>query len=63
MNWKKKEYWLVIGLLSVTAIYAHLIRADQVEVAHSIELDKMGMEFADWQGQEQFLTEDVLKSA
>ena len=60
MNWKRKEYWLVILLLVTTAVYTRLIRADQVFVDRDIDLGRISTEIDDWHGEGQTLSPKVL---
>ena len=59
MNWKKKEYWLVITLLTTAALYTHLIRAEQVPSEHAVDLSKVPLKIGDWLGQNQLLSQDA----
>ena len=54
MDWKKKEYWLVLCLIGLTTIYGYLIRNQTIAATEEIDLAAIPVEVGDWVG-EQFL--------
>jgi EpsI family protein len=66
MNWKSKEYWIVITLLVLTGIYVNILRYTRVTVHEQIILSDIQTDFSDWKVQKTFemdeKTLNILKS-
>lgn len=60
MDWKKKQYWLVLCLLSSVAFYGHVLRFQKVEVNNIPDFSEVPLEIGDWKGQDFTFGEDVL---
>ena len=50
MDWKKKEYWIVISLLLSTGIYANIIRHSTPKIQQPVNLDSIPLKMGDWVG-------------
>ena len=65
MNWKSKEFWIVVVLLLITGVYVNILRYSRVSVREQVNLAVVPMNFGEWQA-ENFLmdqkTLDILKS-
>lgn len=65
MDWTKKEFWLVFGLIAVTAFYTYLLRYQKVEAGQVPDLQNLPSEAGDWVGSDFLFDErvyDVLKA-
>lgn len=66
MNWKSKQYWIVITLLVLTGIYVNILRYTRVMVTEQIELSDIPLNFSGWQVEKTFEMDDrtlnILKS-
>ncbi len=65
MDWKKKEYWLVIVLLLLTLVYTSAIRYREVFPPNSVDLNKIPVNLSGWEGQDFFIddrVQEVLKA-
>lgn len=66
MNWRSKQYWIVIALLVLTGIYVNILRYTRVTVKEQIELTDLPKTFNEWQMEENLLLDEktlnVLKS-
>lgn len=54
MNWKSKEYWIVIILLLLTGIYVNILRYTRVNVQEQIELSDIPENFIEWKVEQTF---------
>lgn len=48
MNWKSKEYWIVITLLILTGIYVNIIKYSRIAVTETVELAAIPSYLSEW---------------
>ena len=60
MDWKKKEYWLVLCFISFAAFYSHIIRNQRTQTPRIVNFTKIPNEIGDWVGEEFFFDQNVL---
>lgn len=60
MNWRGKEYWIVVGLLVLVWLYGHQIRNNAVASEQSVDLKQIPHEIAEWSGKDFFFDDNVL---
>ncbi|MFQ5753371.1 MAG: exosortase C-terminal domain/associated protein EpsI [bacterium] len=60
MDWKKKEYWLVLCLIFMTAVYSYLLRCQQVKANAPVDFSKILYEIGEWNGKEFYFSESTL---
>lgn len=67
MNWKSKEYWIVIALLVLTGFYVNVLRYSRVDVQELVDLNKIPTHFESWYEKDAYsidqATQDVLKAS
>lgn len=66
MNYKSKEYWIVITLLILTGIYVNILRYTRVTVHEKIELSQIETDLSGWKVEQAFAMDErtlnILKS-
>lgn len=66
MDWKTREFWIVIILLLATGIYVNILRYTRVAVTEEVDLTQLPADFGDWRLEETIslgkATEEILKS-
>lgn len=65
MNWKSKEFWIVVVLLLITGAYVNILRYSRVSVREQVDLAVVPMNFREWQAESFFMNQktlDILKS-
>ena len=66
MNLKGKEFWIVVVVLVISAIYTHLLRYSRVEVEETVKLENFPAEMNNWKMSQDYVindqTLDILKS-
>jgi len=65
VDWKKKEYWIVLGLLLIAGIYVHILRYSWVAPKKEADLGSIPLVIGEWQGREFYLderTNEILKA-
>lgn len=66
MNFKSKQYWIVITLLVLTGIYVNILRYTRVTVHEQIVLSDIQTDFSDWKVEQTFAMDEktlnILKS-
>ncbi|MDZ7261143.1 MAG: EpsI family protein [candidate division KSB1 bacterium] len=61
MNWKSREYGIVVVLFLVTGIYVNLLRYSRVPVREQVDLTTIPMSFGQWQAQSFSLDQRTLE--
>ena len=59
MNWRKKEFWITFGLLSITLILVNLLRYSRVESKKLPSFTLVPMQSMNWSGQEYFFSDQT----
>ena len=67
MDWKAKEFWIVVSLLLITGIYVHILRYSRITVQEKVKLSDMSENFAEWKLEKKYFmdqeTLNILKSS
>jgi EpsI family protein len=59
MNWRRKEFWITFGLLSITLILVNLLRYSRVESKKLPGFALIPMQSGNWSGQEYFFSDQT----
>jgi EpsI family protein len=59
MDFKKKEFWIVLILFILTGILINLLRYSRVESKRLPLFSSLPLQFGDWNGQEYFFSEET----
>jgi len=59
MNWKKKEFWIIIGLFILTGILVNLLRYSRVESKRLPSFSLIPLESENWKGEEYFFSDQT----
>ena len=59
MDFKKKEFWIVLILFVLTGILINLLRYSRVESKRLPLFSSLPLQFGDWNGQEYFFSEET----
>jgi len=65
VDWKGKEYWIVIGLLLMTGVYVNILRYSRVTPDKAANLKGIPLAVGQWEGEEFYLderTNEILKA-
>jgi len=59
MSWKRKEFWLVVGLFILTGILVNLMRYSRVESKKLPSFSLIPFESGEWRGKEHFFSDQT----
>jgi EpsI family protein len=65
MNWKKADFWVVVGLILLTGIVVNLLRYSEVKPQTKPDFSSIPLKLESWQGQDLYFSErtyEILKA-
>ena len=61
MDWKKKEYWLIISILILTSAYSYTLRYSKVNPNIPVDLESIPLRIGDWSGKSLKIDKEVIE--
>ncbi len=59
MSWKKKEFWIVVGIFILSGVLVNLLRYSRVESKKTVSFSLIPLEYEKWKGQEYFFPDQT----
>jgi len=59
MSWKKKEFWLIVGLFILTGVLVNLMRYSRVESKKLPSFSLIPLQSGEWRGEEHFFSDQT----
>jgi EpsI family protein len=59
MSWKRKEFWMIVGLFLLTGVLVNLLRYSRVESGSLVSFSSIPLELGGWRGEEYFFSDQT----
>lgn len=60
MDGRKKEYWFVIGLITLVGVYCFVLRNSRVVLTKDIDFSSLPYNIGDWYGKDVYIAPEIL---